>query len=83
MVRPESSVLGLFQSLNIPKKEKKKKKESISHTVPGLMKKVFSKILIGYGKFSNLSLLLISIPLSVSLIQLFPLDMAFFVDLAM
>ena len=30
------------------------------------MKNVFSKILIGYGKFSNLSLLLISIPLSVT-----------------
>lgn len=47
------------------------------------MKNVPSKILIGYGKFSNLSLLFISIPLSVSLIQLFPIDMAFFVDLAM
>lgn len=77
MVLPEASVLGLFQSLKISKKE------SVLDTVPGLMKNVPSKILIGYGKFSNLSLLFISIPLSVSLIQLFPIDMAFFVDLAM
>ena len=64
-------------------KSYQRKKESVSDTVPGLMKNVPSKIFIGYGKFSNLSLLFISIPLSVSLIQLFPIDMAFFVDLAM